>query len=105
LSEGRVAHVDLVLAGGRNLVVMDFDSDSHLLHFEDHLATDVLECVVWWDREVAFLITRLVPQARLSVGTRIPLPFDCVDVVVALVLVLVVADVVEYEKLEFGAPM
>ena len=39
------AHVDLGLAGGGHLVVLDLDLDAETLHGEDHLGTQVLEVV------------------------------------------------------------
>ena len=39
------AHVDLGLAGGAHLVVLDLDLDPELLHGQDHLRAEVLEVV------------------------------------------------------------
>ena len=76
-------HVDLTLSRGRYLVVMHLDNDAHLRHRQYHLAADVLQRVVWRDREVAFFETRLVPQVRLLVTTAVPFALYGVDVVVA----------------------
>ncbi len=70
------SHVDLVLAGGGYLMVVHLDWDSHFLHLDDHFAANVLERVVRWDREVAFLVTRLVAEVGLSVAAGVPLTFD-----------------------------
>ncbi len=53
------------------------------------------------NREVAFLVSRLVPEVRAFHATRVPAPLHRVDVVVAFVLVLVEADVIEDEELGF----
>ena len=57
-------HVDLGLAGGPNLVVLHLDLDAHPLHGEDHLGAQVLEVVHRRNREVAFLVARLVAQVH-----------------------------------------
>ena len=96
-------HVDLRLAGGAHLVVLDLDVDPHLDHREDHFGADVLVLVHRGDGEVAFLIAGPVAAGPGIAGP--PDTFRRVDVVVALVLVLVEAGLVEDVELELGAPV
>ena len=101
--QGVEAHVDFALAGGGHFVVVHFDRDTDLLHLDDHLAADVLQRVVRRDGEVAFLEARLIAQVRVFLATGVPRTLDAVDVVVAGVLVLAEADVVEDEELQLRA--
>ena len=96
-------HVDLALAGRRHLVVMRLDDDADLPHLVDHLAAQVVVGVGRADREVAALEARLVAEVRLLDARRVPRAFDRIDLVVAAVLVLLVADFVEDEELGLGA--
>ena len=61
------AHVDLGLAGGADLVVLDLDLDAEALHREDHLGAQVLVLVHRRDGEVPLLVPDLVAEvlARL----------------------------------------
>ena len=99
LDQRAEAHVDLRLAAGRHLVVLRLDRDADLLEGQHHLAADVLLAVRRRNREVAFLVARLVAEVRAFHAARVPAPLDRIDVVVAFVLVLVEADVVEDEEL------
>ena len=58
------AHVDLGLAGGADLVVLDLDLDAHPLEGEHHLGAQVLVVVHRRDREVALLVADLVAEVR-----------------------------------------
>ena len=100
--QGVEAHVDLGLAGGAHLVVLDLDLDTHLLHGEDHFRAEVLEVVHGRDREIAFLVPGLETEVGPLAFARVPDAFDRVDVVVTLVGVLVETDVVENEELGLG---
>ena len=95
-------HVDLGLAGGGHLVVLDLDLDAEALHGEDHLRAQVLEVVGRGDREVALLGADLVAEVGPLVGAGVPVPFDRVDLVEGVTLVLGVPDVVEDEELGLG---
>ena len=53
--------------------------------------------------EIAFLVAELVAEVGPFVAAGVPGAFDAVDEVVAGVLVLIVADVVEDEELQLGA--
>ena len=103
--QGIVLHVDLALAGGGDLVVVDLDGNADFYHLQDHLAADVLEGVMRWYREVAFLEAGLVAQVGVLLAAAVPLALDGVNVVVGAVLRLVEADVVEDEELQLGAPV
>ena len=98
------AHVDLGLPGGRDLVVLDLDGDADRFQGEHHVAADVLQRIGGRHREIAFLEPDLVTQvSRLLDPARVPPALGRIDMVVALVLVLVVADVVENEEFALGA--
>ncbi len=68
------AHVDLGLARGADLVVLDLDLDAQPLEHEDHLRAQVLEVVHRRDREVALLVAGLEPEVRLLVATEFQMP-------------------------------
>ena len=76
-------HVDLGLAGGPDLVVMDLDRHPHLLQRQDDLRAEVLELVGRRDGEVTFLVPQLVAQVRALLPPRVPDALDGVDVVIA----------------------
>ena len=95
-------HVDLGLAGGGHLVVLDLDLDAEALHGEDHLGPQVLEVVGRRDREVPLLGTDLVAEVRSFVGAGVPVPLDRVHLVEGVALVLGVPHVVEDEELGLG---
>ena len=95
----REAHVDLTLAGGGHLVVLRLDQDADALQRHHHLAAQILLAVGRRNREVAFLVARLVAEVGILHAPRVPTALLGVDVVVALVLVLVEAHVVEDEEL------
>ena len=97
------AHVDLGLAGGADLVVLDLDLDAEPLHREDHLGAQVLVLVHRRDREVALLVPDLVAEvAAAFVARGVPRRFDRVDRVRRRVLVVVEPHVVEDEELRLG---
>ncbi len=56
------AHVDLALARGANLVMMNLDRDPELAQDHDHLRAEVLVVVHRRNREVPLLVTRLVAE-------------------------------------------
>ena len=97
------AHVDLGLACGADLVVLDLDLDAHLLEGEHHLGPQVLEVVGRREGEVALLVADLVAEVGLLVAGGVPGALDRVDAVARRVVVLVVAHVVEDEELGLGA--
>ena len=97
----REAHVDLTLAGGSHFMVLRLDQHADALQRHHHLAAQILLAVGRRHREVAFLVARLVAEVGILLATRVPAPLFGVDVVVALVLVLVEADVVEDEEFRF----
>ena len=88
-------HVDLRLAGGADLVVLDLGLDPDLLQRQDHLGPEVLEMVHGRDREIPLLVPGLEPEVRPLVGVGVPDALDGVDRVRRRVLVLVEADIVE----------
>ena len=95
-------HVDFALAGRGDLVMVRLDDDPDLAHLVDHLAAQVVVGVGRADGKVASLEARLVAKVRLLDARRVPRAFDRVDLVVAAVLVLLVANLVEDEELRLG---
>ena len=74
----------------------------NLLHLGDHLASQVVVGVGWADGKVASLEAWLVAKVRLLDARRVPRAFPRVNLVVAPVLVLLVADLIEDEELRLG---
>ena len=72
------------------------------LHRLHHLAAQILVMIRRRNREIAFLVARPVAQI-VVLAARVPAAFFGVDEVKAGVRVLVETDVVEDEKLGFGA--
>ena len=106
LHQGAELEVDLGLAGGGHLVVLDLDRDAGLDQRQHDLRAHVLQAIHRWDREVSLLVPRPVPQVgAAAVPARVPDPLFGVDVVVALVRVLVEPHAVENEELGLGAPV
>ncbi len=103
LDERLELHVDLALAGRRHLVVMRLDDDADLLHLGDHLAAQIVVGIGGAHRKVAALEARLVAEVRLFDPRRVPGALRRIDLVVAAMLVLLVADLVEDEELGLGA--
>ncbi len=62
LDERREFGADLVLSGGGDLVMVDFDLDAHLLEREADRGADVLQRVDRRDREIAALDRGPVPH-------------------------------------------
>ena len=75
------AHVDLGLAGGAHLVVLQLDLDAHLLEGQHHLGAQVLEVVGGREGEVALLVADLVAEVRALFAAGVPCALDRVDVV------------------------
>ena len=103
LHQRQKAQIDLRLPRRRHLVVVLLHPQPHPLHRADHLRADVLLAVGRRHRKVPFLVARLVPQVRVLLAPRVPLPFGGIQEVEPLVLVLPVADVVENEELRLRA--
>ena len=78
------------------------DNDADLAHLVDHLSAEIVVSVGRADWEVAALEARFVTEVRLLDAGGIPRAFDRIDLVVAPVLVLLVADFVEDEELRLG---
>ena len=95
-------HVDFRLAGRGDLVMVRLDDDPDFSHLVDHLAAQVVEGVSRAHGKVAALEARLVAEIRLLDARRVPRAFDRVNLVVAAVLVLLVADLIEDEELRLG---
>ncbi len=88
--------VDLGLACRADLVVRGLDLDAEVLQDGGHLAAQVGVVVIRRHREVTLLVPHLVAEvAALLLATGVPRGRLGVDVVVALVGVVVVADRVE----------
>ena len=94
--------IDFALAAGGHFVVMALDVEPALDHGLHHLAAQILVVIGGRNREVAFLVARPVAQVVLF-AAGIPAAFFGIDEVEAGVLILIEPDVVEDEKLGFGA--
>src|SRR5262249_24377632 len=89
------------LPAGGDLVMMTFSRQAAIDHRLDHFAAQVLVMIGGRHREIAFFIARPVAEVIFA-ASGIPAALVGVDVVVAGVLVLVEADVVEDEELGLG---
>jgi hypothetical protein len=96
------ALIDFGLAAGGDFMMVALDVQAALDHDLDHLAAEVLVMIGRRHREVAFLVPRTVPEVVL-LAAGIPAALFGVDEIVALVLILIEADVIENEELGFGA--
>ncbi len=105
LGQRREAHVDLGLAGGADLVVLDLDRDPGLDQLEHDLGPQVLELVRRRDGEVALLEAGPVGEVGGAVGARVPDALFGIDEVVAAEGVLVEPDRVEDVELGLRAPV
>jgi len=103
VDQRQAEQVDLGLAGGCYLVVLLLDANADLFHRSHHLGADVVQAVLRRYREVAFFVTRLVPEILQAIVAGVPPAFDGVDFVERLVLLLIEADAVEDEELGLGA--
>ena len=74
------------------------------LHRQDHFGAQVLVVVGWRNRKIPFFVTRTISEVPLR-PAGIPPALLGVDEVVAFVLILVEADIVEDKKLRFRAEM
>ena len=70
LGQGVEPHVDLGLAGGAHLVVVDLDVDAGLDQRQHDLRAEVLQLVGRRHGEVAFLVARPVAEVGLAVRRR-----------------------------------
>ena len=95
-----VAEVDLALASGRDLVVVELARDPEPLEREHHLRAQVAERVVRRRREVALLLAHGVAEAGLA---RVPVALARVDEVARGVRAELVRDLVEDEELALRA--
>ena len=102
-TSGAKLHVDFALPARGDLVMLGLDLHAALDHRQHHLRADVVQGVGGGHGEVAFLVAKLVAEVGLFVAAGVPGPFDRIDEVVAGMLVLIVADVVEDEELQFRA--
>ncbi len=73
---------------------------AHIAHRIDHLSPYIMVGIRGTDREVATLVPWLISQVGFFVPRGIPRTFDRVDLVVATMLILLVANIIENE--EFG---
>ena len=105
----RIEDVDLGLAGGAHLVVVNLHGHPDLQHLGHHLRADILLGVVGRHREVAFLVAHLVAQvAAFLLPSGVPGRFPGVHRVighVAVVAHLREPGGVEDEELGFRAPV
>ena len=85
--------------------MVHFDLDPALLQVLDHLRPEVLVLVHGRYGKVPLFVPDLVSQILLVVLPGVPKAFLRVNVVIAVVLRLIEADVVEDEKLNLGAPV
>ena len=94
-----VVHVDLALPRGGHLVMLGLDVDPRLDHRLHHLVAQVHQLVAWWQRAIPLLEAELAAEVRPLLPPAVPFRLGGIDVVVALVGVLVEADIVEDEEL------
>ena len=99
LQQRRVPHVDLALPRGGHLVMVRLNDDADLAHLVDHLPAEIVVGVGRTNRKVPALEAGFVAEVWLFDARRVPRAFDRIDLVVPLVLVLLVAHLVEDEKL------
>ena len=94
------AEVDLALAAGGHLVVVELARDAQPLEGEHHPGAQVVQRVVRRGREVALLLADRVAEPRLA---GVPVALGRVDAVAGLVRTARVRDLVEDEELALGA--
>ena len=99
----REAHVDLVLAAGRDLMVMGFDRNPQLFHGQHHFGAEGLHAVGRGHGKISLLRARLVGQIRRFLLAGIPTAFAGIDFVEGVIDALSVAHVVEHEELRLRA--
>ena len=97
--ERLVPQVDLALAAGRDLVVVELAGDAEPLERQHHLRAQVVQRVVRGGREVALLLAHRVAEPGLA---RVPVALGRVDRVVRAVRAELVRDLVEDEELALG---
>ena len=95
-----VAQVDLALAAGGDLVVVELARDAEPLERQHHLRAQVAQRVVRRGREVALLLAHRVAEPGLA---GVPVALGRVDEVVRPVRPELVRDLVEDEELALGA--
>ncbi len=91
-----VAQVDLALAAGCDLVVVELARDAELLEHQHHLRAKVVQRVVRRGREVALLLADRVPEPGLA---GVPVALGRVERVVGVIRAQVVRDLVQDEEL------
>ena len=94
--ERLVAQVDLALAAGGNLVVMELTRDPEPFEGQHHARAQVVQRVVGSGREVPLLLAHRIAEPGLP---GVPVAFARVDEVVGVVRAEVVRDLVEDEEL------
>src|SRR5882724_6538214 len=85
--------------------MVNFYLDSNALQGQDHLRANVLELVHWRYRKITLFVAGLVAEVRSIRGplfTRVPEAGIRVDVVVAEVITLIKADLVQEKELQLG---
>ena len=82
---------------------MRLNRNPQRLHGQRHLAAQILHAVDRRNREVAFLLARLVAEIGALLLSRIPDAFLGVDLVIGVVDALAVTHVVEHEELRLRA--
>ena len=80
-----------------------FDDDPDLAHLVDHVAAQIVEGVGWAHRKVAALEAWFVSEIGLLDPASVPGPFHGIDLVIASMLILLVANLVEDEELRLRA--
>ncbi len=100
-----VAHVDLGLSSGADFMMMHLHLDTDLFQRAHHLRAQILHVIHRRHREVALFVARLVAQVLATGITGVPESLDRVDVIEALVVGLVKADIVEDIELDLRSPV
>ena len=77
---GIEAGCHFVLTSSCNFVVMSFNNQAHLFHYQTHSGAQVLCGVHWWNREVTTFNSRTVTFVTAFVfGGGVPCAFDIID--------------------------
>ena len=101
--KGIKSDIDFGLTGRGCLVMMLFDLDTDLFHFQDHLAPDILLGIGRSHGEIPLLMPNLPPQID-PLLPHVPGTFLRVDIIEAAVAGLVVTGMIEDEKFGFRPP-
>ena len=81
-----------------------FNINTGLDHFQGHCGTDVMQLVGGGNREITFFVTRSVAQIGFGVIAGIPDTFLRINFVKTAVAVGIESDTIENEEFQFRSP-